>query len=142
MSTTTPVKYYFGQRWDSPMFDEPGWVQVETPAGRTCGLCHEVIQEGDQGQYLAGVVSLGSRTGAVLNATHIQCLMLTTIGHQYGVCGCTGYQPGARARQVLIEKIDAERGLLGLGPWAQHRQAVPRRRWLALLRRGNAGNSR
>lgn len=115
------VNYYFGTQWDAQMFDEGTWVQMETPVGRTCQTCREVIRPEDRGQFIGSVVTLSTGSEAAsIDPVHALCLIQTVSGHNYGVCSCTGYRPGARARAALLERINLERQVAGQGPWEQY----------------------
>lgn len=41
-------------------------------------------------------------TGQVRSGMHIECLALGIIGHEYGVCSCTGWDTGARASALEL----------------------------------------
>lgn len=128
-------RFYFGERWDSPQFDEPGWVRVDTPIGKPCALCGEPIECGDRGMFMGGVAVLDGQPTAMVHGHHMECLMLTTIGHTYGVCGCSGFGMDGPSREELVRRLDAQRAERGMGPWREYRRAVPQRRWWRLLAR-------
>lgn len=70
---------YFGERWNAPIVAAatPG----ETPIGTPCIYCEEAVREGDRG-FIRGT-----------QVSHRECEVYGIFGHDYGVCGCTGYQP-------------------------------------------------
>ena len=124
-----PVRYYFGERWDSPMFDDGNWQRVKTPVGRLCLHCELEIVDGERGEFLGRLTHLDNGTAmGVIEPAHIECLMLATNGHQFGVCGCTGYGVDARARQAIIEAVDEQRAASGQGPWFSYVGPAPVRR--------------
>jgi hypothetical protein len=64
---------------------------VVTSDGGTCLVCGEPIEEG--GRWTAS----GPPT-----AIHIECQALGIVGHDYGVCSCTGYDTTARASALTL----------------------------------------
>ena len=90
---------YFGPAWDAPALDNA--EQVPTPVGETCPLCPDQITETDRG-FLRGAVTT---EGWSVRPTHALCEMLTTFGHSFGICGCSGFTPCERARNELLAAI-------------------------------------
>lgn len=117
-SWPVPVPY-FGELWDSPRFDAGGGCRPEpvaTPVGDLCLHCGEPIAAGDRGE----LTPLLSLTGPPeLRAVHTECQLLGLIGHDYGVCPCTGDAGTSTRREaalVLLERINAQRARVGWGP--------------------------
>lgn len=113
-----PVIMYFGGRWDSHLFEAAQCVQVQTPTGRDCVFCEHRIVDGDRGQYVGGVKEVDGALVPTMEVFHIECQVLNTSGHMYGICGCTGFDdkdPATRA--ALVEAVDRSRASEGLGPW-------------------------
>jgi len=77
---------YFGPRGDAPIFRS--LEQVAAPIGAECIECGEPIEEGETG-FMQGLVRRGE-SGPVVERVpvHDSCLLLSTSGHQYGVCLC------------------------------------------------------
>lgn len=81
---------YFGEKWDAPILDEA--LQVALPNGRTCMICEQAIVRGDRGFVRGSVLNYGEDTFYV----HRECELLGILGHDYGVCSCTGYDTSCR----------------------------------------------
>lgn len=106
---------FFGERWDAPMVD--GAEQVPTPVGRPCTACTERIEPGDRG-LMRCCVRMGAdgKPQGTLEPVHTECDMLGVIGHQYGVCSCTGWGHTRAAALMLLERLNARRQAHGMGP--------------------------
>lgn len=101
-----PVVAWFGPGTVGPGLDPSDegtqLVQVPIPVGHECMLCCEVILDGDYGE-MAGTIS-GSPDALVaqLGPQHGECMLLLSVGHSVGLCGCTNYE-GLSFRQAGIE---------------------------------------
>lgn len=108
---------YFGDRWDKPndpTDDSPPPVQVATPAGEPCYNCKETIQHGDRGVMRAILFDIELPTVAPI---HIECEMIHIIGHDHGVCSCTGFDTSTRAAALeLLRRMNARRRSVRMGP--------------------------
>lgn len=92
---------YFGEPWDVPAVQYAG--RCATPVGSPCLTCGERVVEGDRGWMMP--VLQGSDFPTV-EAQHAECQLLGVVGHEYGVCTCTGYDTTSReAARVLLTKI-------------------------------------
>lgn len=102
---------YFGTRWDAPLVDDA--TQVSTPVGQPCQMCTSPIADGDRG-LLMGCVRLvdGEQVGSV-EPVHTECLLLDTVGHSFGVCGCTGAGRTRADGLRLLEVLNADRAARG-----------------------------
>lgn len=126
------------------MFDWGRCVRRPTPVGKRCLLCNEEIIKGDRGQFMgSSEPDKDGRLRAVVRPVHIECMMIDTIGHTYGVCSCTGYGRDANARRAIVKAINKARAARLQGPWEVYREPgvppVPTTRqiirWLWLRRR-------
>ena len=82
----------------------PGEEQqrAETPIGKLCLSCREAIQDGDSGLIVAVVRD----EEASIEPIHVECQALGVVGHDYGICTCTGHDTGSRAAALeLWEKM-------------------------------------
>lgn len=89
--------FAFAPRLD-PWLVEMGVALVAVPAGWPCLHCGEPIAEGDTGFFRQCL--LRNDTGGwawKTRATHAQCEALGIIGHDFGVCSCTGFDTTAKA---------------------------------------------
>lgn len=72
--------------------------------GRICALCSEEVKEGETATLIVVMKPDSTRQEAV----HPECQALGIIGHDFGVCTCTGFQHDRAAalelRRRLIEK--------------------------------------
>lgn len=91
---------FFGERWDAPIVDEA--TPTPTPVGKLCYQCSEPVENGDRG-FIRTTVRMGDDGKLVGSAepVHAECDMSGVIGHQVGVCHCTGYD-GSRATAKLV----------------------------------------
>lgn len=100
---------FFGPRWDAPMVDEA--QQVPTPAGEICFNCGEAIADGDRGLIQTVVRLVDGLAQGSVEPTHAECNLIGVMGHDMGVCSCTGYDTRTRAAaQVLWDRIGQARG--------------------------------
>ncbi len=72
---------YFGEPWN--LAARRG-VNMPMPRGEACILCREPFQDGDRGMLVISV-----EHGREYQ--HPECLALQVVGHDYGVCTCTGF---------------------------------------------------
>lgn len=108
----------FGARWDAPAAEGPPvWT---TPVGVACYACNTPIAAGDRGFLRGCAIRRDPATAELLSTlepVHTECEMLTTIGHYFGVCSCTGYDTSSRsAALALLDKLNASRARDGHGP--------------------------
>lgn len=82
-------------------------VQVAAPVGQACVFCEEDIVEGDRGFMRA--VLLADGVEPRVEPTHWECEALTIVGHEFGVCSCTGFASDRAAARELERRM-AERG--------------------------------
>jgi hypothetical protein len=71
---------WFGTRYPAPLYDDS--PQTETPVGRECEYCDELIAVGDDGVILVG--------GTIL---HRECnfrMIIGSVAHQEKRCSCFG----------------------------------------------------
>jgi hypothetical protein len=107
--------YYFGERWDAPLVDEA--KQVPTPVGQTCYACGELIAEGDRG-LMRGCMRLGEDGQPVgsIEPVHVECDLRSVLGHQMGVCPCTGHGSSRADALLTLDRLNAQRADDGMGP--------------------------
>jgi len=87
---------FFGEPWDVPAVEHAR--RVVTPTGEPCYDCGEPIEPGDRG-WVRPYVRLQS--GATPRPIHAECDLRSIMGHQLGICSCTGYETNrATARAV------------------------------------------
>lgn len=111
-------------RWFGAPYDAPAWddmSEVETPVGKPCMHCTELIEEGDPGVVMpyVGMNEDGS-TFSDIRPVHLECHLRSFLGsveHLDGKCFCeTGkhaesgltYREEAR---LVMERLRKERGL-------------------------------
>ena len=104
MSVTESNVLYFGESWGSPLLD--GARRVPTPVGERCFACKEPISEQDQGLVRIVLVGGGILTSHEVVPVHAECEALGIVGHQFGVCSCTGYDTTSReSARVLWQRL-------------------------------------
>jgi hypothetical protein len=110
---------YFGEPWGVFALKKPDDARrVEAPIGDSCITCAEPIAEGDRGFVrtlrkpssaiggMDGRAAAGFLTVYEIVAVHAECEALTVVGHQFGVCACTGYDPTSRdSARLLWERL-------------------------------------
>ncbi len=106
---TAPTTQFFGQRWDAPQVDHA--LQVPTPVGVACYACSETIEDGDRGLMRACFRGddAGGLVGEVL-PVHAECDLLPVMGHQLGLCHCTGYEPTRDTARLAWRAVGRQRG--------------------------------
>ena len=85
-----------------PKYEHVRAARIPVPVGQPCYTCREPIEEGDDGEM---VVALGGGMEAPTAQSmpqHRECSILRVVGHELGVCGCTGYE-GLALREAGIE---------------------------------------
>ena len=95
---------FFGQRWDAPRVDDA--VQVPTPVGRPCSYCKEPVQAGDRGLLRRSDDGLLAST---IEPVHAECELLDIFGHDFGICGCTGYDHNRASARLVWNRVFAGR---------------------------------
>lgn len=117
---------YFGDRWDSGIFDDVEPVAVDTPVGQRCAFCAHPIETGDRGLMRPVVRDLDGRWQAVPEPAHAECDLRMALGgpaHLQGLCSCHGgpgdppdeapdedFRDQARAVLDIINAVRAEQG--------------------------------
>lgn len=82
---------WFGESWGAPVNES--LLHVETPVGRKCYWCEEVIEPGDTGFMQTTI----RKEGATIEPVHLECQMrsvLGSVGHLNGKCPCYGGTEG------------------------------------------------
>jgi hypothetical protein len=94
---------YFGEPWDAPLVDDA--TAVATPVGQVCYACGEQVAAGDRG-LIRQVVRMmdGSPAGSV-EPVHAECDLRAAMGHQVGVCPCTGYGHDRVAGRLVWQRV-------------------------------------
>lgn len=102
--------HFFGERWDAPALDDPeAAVQMPTPVGGACVQCSEPIVEGDRGFYRAAAFGPAGQSAVVF--VHAECELLGIVGHEFGICSCTGFDTSSReAARELWRTVGEARG--------------------------------
>jgi hypothetical protein len=93
---------FFGESWGAPILDHAR--QSPTPIGELCYLCERPIEDSDQG-FIRPLITEDGPGGDL--AVHRGCDMATTIGHLFGVCGCTGRDDIYERGQELVRRDEA-----------------------------------
>jgi hypothetical protein len=107
--------FYFGPRWDAPMLDEDA-EQVPTPVGKTCYECGQAIAESDRGLIRACVRMVDGQPSASAEPIHVECDLRGIVGHEYGVCPCTGHGHSRADGLLVLERVNAGRATRGMDP--------------------------
>jgi hypothetical protein len=95
---------------------------IATPVGERCTRCRERIEDGDRGFIRAVVDGSDVRSAPV----HYGCEAVGIIGHEFGVCSCTGWDSTTKAAgEELLARIGVTRKVV---PSATRRRWWPRRR--------------
>lgn len=100
---------YFGEPWDAPFVADA--QPIDTPVGRTCLVCEESIEPGDQGVMMP-LFYAGPDGGPVarLEAEHRGCMLLGVVGHMAGTCFCHEGLGSIRERgQATVAWVEANR---------------------------------
>lgn len=99
---------FFGERWDAPIVDDA--EQVPTPVGQRCYDCGESVEDGDRG-FVRGVGRMvdGELVGSV-EPIHAECDLRGVMGHQVGVCSCTGHDPSRATGRLVWARVGEMRG--------------------------------
>ena len=100
---------FFGQRWDAPIVDDAR--PTPTPVGQLCYDCCEPVQDGDRG-FLRAVVRIGDDGQPFGSAepVHAECDLRGVLGHQVGVCHCTGYDASRVTAKLVWQRAGEQRG--------------------------------
>jgi hypothetical protein len=96
---------YFGKRHPAPIYRDI--ERSETPIGRRCGHCNEMIAAGDDGFTLP---SYPACEMSFHRACHLRGI-IGSIAHQQKLCSC--YVPGSQAEDnpTLSRRAAAEEAL-------------------------------
>lgn len=99
----------FGDWTGSVRMLDPGVQFAPTPVGVPCLWCHEIVREGDTGEFMPTL--LDHPEVASVRPAHRECSMLGVIGHVYGICRCTDYAGFGDDRRAaaleLARRVDA-----------------------------------
>jgi hypothetical protein len=95
----------FGEGWEGTLrAADPDVFYADVPVGEPCMTCDEAVQADDTGE-LMWLVPGGPDDGPFkVVAQHMECGLLTVIGHDLGVCSCTNYC-GLSVREAAIEAM-------------------------------------
>lgn len=81
---------------------------AEPEAGRdVCVTCEEVFGPGEKAVATIVIGAGGSGRAAWL---HVECQVLGIVGHEFGVCSCSGFDRSRAAALVLRDRIRASWG--------------------------------
>ena len=103
------VTLFFGERWDAPVVDDA--VPTPTPVGQVCYDCCEPVVDGDRGfvRVVARMVG-GKLTGGSAEPVHAECDLRSVVGHDVGICPCTGYDRTRASAKLVWERVGQQRG--------------------------------
>lgn len=73
------------------------------PAPGPCFICGEQIADGDRVKETVLVNADGARWAR----QHVECQALAIVGHQFGVCSCTGFEQDRAAALELWKRMAA-----------------------------------
>lgn len=105
---------FFGPRWDAPAIEHA--IDVETPVGKTCHYCDEVIVRGDRGFIERYLTTVNESSEVAVTQIHAECRLDEFCGHNVGLCRHTGHPLSRdRARKVWAHYFDEE----GRSLWAK-----------------------
>lgn len=99
----------FGDEWEgTPRGDDPDAFMTDAPVGEPCTLCGAPVQADDSGELM---LSLEQPMMLRIVALHVECSLLTVLGHDLGVCSCTRWAGAATVREAAIEAMRRYRQL-------------------------------
>lgn len=98
---------FFGEPWDAPIVELA--TQVETPVGKVCYDCGEPVVKGDRGFVRAMGRLVDGEEVATVEAIHAECDLRGIMGHQVGVCPCTGYGSSRADAWLVWDRVEAMR---------------------------------
>lgn len=91
---------FFGARWNAPIVAYA--ERVATPVGQPCYDCAEAVEEGDRG-FLRSCIRVdddGNPVGSI-EPIHAECDLRGVLGHQLGICHCTGHEPSRDTARLV-----------------------------------------
>jgi hypothetical protein len=94
---------YFGAAWDAPILD--GATAVTTPVGQACYDCNKPVAAGDRGFLRPTVRKINGEWAGTIEPVHAECDLRTVMGHQVGVCPCTGYGHDRAAGRLVWQRV-------------------------------------
>ncbi len=100
---------FFGERWDAGVVE--GAVRVPTPVGEACLDCAEPVVDGDRGFVRAVGRMVGGELRPSVEPVHAECDLRSVLGHQVGVCPCTGYGRTRAAARLVWERAGMGSGV-------------------------------
>jgi hypothetical protein len=88
--------------------------------GHSCPLCSEEIRDGDDVRPSVAISGTLETPRLAVVTLHRECLLLESVGHEVGLCACTGYA-GMSLREAALEADRRLRlagtGLVRIGGW-------------------------
>lgn len=73
------------------------------PADGRCLTCKEPIAAGERVKDTVLITPVGARAAR----QHLECQALAIVGHQFGVCSCTGFEPTRASALELWRRMAA-----------------------------------
>lgn len=72
-----------------------------------CWICSEPVTADDRAVTVGTTSDYNGQPGFVV--LHVECQMLSTVGHAFGVCRCTGWDTRGRdSARVLWSRVNAD----------------------------------
>ncbi len=85
-------------------------------AGASCERCGQPIADGQLWRYVPVWSPAGGALGrAARRRMHVECIALMTVGHDFGVCSCTGWDTSAWESALELVKRMRDRPRFALG---------------------------
>lgn len=104
----------FGDGWEwTPRGQDPDVFMVDAPVGEPCTFCETAIEPDDAGELMFNLETDPERTFKVV-ALHMECSLLSMLGHDLGVCRCTKWAGAVTLREASIEAMRRYREIHGL----------------------------
>lgn len=88
---------YFGDWWLPWQQD-----QRPTPVGEICDECRSPVRAGDRGSWRTACSPSGHYAAVPV---HRECEPLGVVGHNFGVCACTGFEHDRAAALELWRRM-------------------------------------
>ncbi len=74
-----------------------------------CSYCGEDVIDTDDYERVSVMTVVDGQLVSEPGKQHRECLVSTTVGHVFGYCSCTGYEPTRATGRLVMEAI-AEKG--------------------------------
>lgn len=104
----------FGDGWENtPRGEDPDLFIVPAPVGELCTLCESPIEADDTGELMLNLETKPKRLLRIV-ALHMECSLLSQLGHELGVCSCTGWAGTDTLREASLEAMRRFRHMHGL----------------------------